>query len=325
MQERQLGRSGLYTRPLALGGNVFGWTADVATSHSILDAFVDGGFTLIDTADMYSNWVPGHQGGESEAIIGSWLKGRPDRDRILIATKVGADMGPAGTGLSRQYIERAVEASLRRLNTDYIDLYQTHYDDEQTPIEETLETYARLVKAGKVRAIGVSNLSPARIEASLRISAAEGYPRYETVQPLYNLYDREPFESELRPLCQREGLGVISYYALASGFLTGKYRSQEDIAKSKRARSNSKYLTPRGLRILDALDQVAEARGLTPAEIAFAWVAARPTLTAPIASATSIAQLEFLMAASRLSLNMEELEVLDAASVADPQDAAAGG
>lgn len=317
MQERQLGRSGLYTRPLALGGNVFGWTADVATSHSILDAFVDGGFSLIDTANSYSRWVSGHEGGESETIVGSWLKGRADRDRILIATKVGSDMGPAGTGLSRQHIEEAVEASLRRLNTDYIDLYQSHFDDEQTPIEETLETYARLVKAGKVRVIGASNFSPARMEASLRISAAQGYPRYESVQPLYNLYDREPFESELRPLSQAEGLGVISYYALASGFLTGKYRSQEDVARSPRARSNSKYMTPRGLRILDALDGVAAARGLTAAEIAFAWVAAQPAITAPIASATSLAQLERLMAASRLVLDAQELEVLDAASAPD--------
>jgi aryl-alcohol dehydrogenase-like predicted oxidoreductase len=307
----------MQTPPLAFGGNVFGWTVDEPTSFALLDAFVEAGFTLIDTANSYSRWVPGHQGGESETIIGKWLKRRQDRERLLIATKVGSDMGDAGKGLSRAHIERAIDDSLRRLNTEYVDLYQSHFDDESTPIEETLATFARLIESGKVRAIGASNLSAARVQASLDISAAHGYPRYETLQPLYNLYDRDPFERDYAALCRREGLAVLPYYALASGFLTGKYRSQADVAGTARAHSNSKYLTPRGLRILDALDRVAATRGVTPAEIAIAWLIAQPTVTAPIASATSLAQLTKLIAATRLALSGDELAILDAASAAD--------
>ncbi|MDQ6620931.1 MAG: aldo/keto reductase [Pseudomonadota bacterium] len=317
MQWRQLGRSGLATPPLAFGGNVFGWTADEPTSLSLLDAFADAGFTLIDTANSYSRWVPGHEGGESETILGKWLARRQDRERLLIATKVGSDMGPAGKGLSRQHIERSIEDSLRRLNTDYVDLYQAHFDDEATPIEETLETFARLVAQGKVRAIGASNFSAARISASLAISASRGLPRYETLQPLYNLYDREPFESELAPLCERESLGVINYYSLASGFLTGKYRSQDDVARGARARSNAKYLTPRGIRILDALESVARARGAAPASVALGWLIAQPAVTAPIASATTLSQLQALIAGARMELTRDELRSLDTASAGE--------
>ncbi len=316
MNTRPLGNSGMRTAPLAFGGNVFGWTVDERTSFELLDAFVDAGFTLIDTANSYSRWVPGHQGGESETIIGKWLKRRQDRERLLIATKVGSDMGEAGKGLSRAHIERAIDDSLRRLHTEYVDLYQSHFDDESTPVEETLATFARLIERGKVRAIGASNLSPARVQESLDVSAQRGYPRYETLQPLYNLYDRNPFETDYAALCEREGLGVLPYYALASGFLTGKYRSVEDIAGKARAHSNQKYLNPRGLRVLGALDRISVARNVTPAEVALAWLMAQPTVTAPIASATSVAQLEKLIAATRLALSAEELADLNAASAA---------
>ena len=322
MQARPLGRSGLHTPPLAFGGNVFGWTADESTSFSLLDAFVAGGFNLIDTANSYSRWVPGHQGGESETIIGKWLARRSDRDKLLIATKVGSDMGPAGKGLSRAHIERAIEDSLRRLQTDYVDLYQSHFDDEATPVDETLAAYARLIESGKVRAIGASNLSPARLQASLDASAARGLPRYETLQPLYNLYDREPFESSYAPIADRAGLAVICYYPLASGFLTGKYRSAQDVAGTARAHSNTKYLTPRGFRVLEAMDRVAAARGgVSLAQIAIAWLIAKPAITAPIASATSVSQLEQLMAATRLTLEPAEIAALDAASAAEPNAA----
>ena len=314
MQTRSLGRSGLRTAPLVFGGNVFGWTADEPTSFSLLDALVDAGFTAIDTANSYSRWAPGHTGGESETVIGKWLARRQDRERLLIATKVGADMGAAGKGLSRAHIRSSIDASLQRLQTDYVDLYQAHFDDPATPIEETLETFAELVHAGKVRAIGCSNFTADRIRASLEVSATRGFPRYESLQPLYNLYDREPFETELAPLCVREQIGVISYYALASGFLSGKYRSQADLAKSSRARTNEKYLTPRGLRILEALDRVAAARKVAAATVAVAWVMAKPGVTAPIASATSLEQLATLVAASRLELGPAEMELLDSAS-----------
>lgn len=314
MQKRKLGRSGLEIAPLVFGGNVIGWTADEATSFSLLDAFVDAGFDMIDTADVYSRWAPGHVGGESEAVIGKWLKARGRRDRVLIATKVGSDMGEAGKGLSAKHIAAAVDASLKRLQTDYIDLYQTHWDDPETPIEETLGAYQRLVEAGKVRAIGTSNFTPERLKASLEISAAKGWPRYETLQPEYNLYAREGFEAGLRDLAIAEEIGVITYFSLASGFLTGKYRSEADFAKSVRGEDMGKYLNPRGLRIIAALDAAAAEHGATPTQIALAWVMAQPGVTAPIASATSLTQFADLAKSARLVLAPETVAALTEAS-----------
>ncbi len=311
--QRPLGRSGLTTGPLALGGNAFGWTVDEAGSHAVLDRFADAGLSLIDTADVYSKWVPGNAGGESETIIGSWLKKSGKRDRIVIATKVGGEMD-AGQGLSAAYLKTAVEASLRRLQTDYIDLYQAHYDDAATPFEETLRTFEDLIKAGKVRAIGVSNHTPERLIAGLDAAKASNLPRYETLQPLYNLYDRQDFEQTFAPICRAQGIGVISFYALASGFLTGKYRTQDDVDASKRKRSNSKYMTERGLRILAAMDAVSAETGAKLAQIALAWLMAQPDVTAPIVSATAPAQMDELVAATRLTLSADALQRLADAS-----------
>jgi aryl-alcohol dehydrogenase-like predicted oxidoreductase len=316
MESRPLGRSGLSVAPLAFGGNVFGWTADEAASHSLLDAFIDAGFDLVDTADVYSRWAKGHSGGESESVIGRWLKKRPSRrDRIVLATKVGADMGEGRSGLSRSYIRRAVEDSLRRLGTDRIDLYQSHYDDPKTPLEETLATYAELIGQGKVRAIGASNFTAARLAEALDTSARLGLPRYESLQPLYNLCDRADYEAELEPLVRAQGLGVIGYFSLARGFLTGKYRSEADLAQSPRgAGVKSAYFNERGWSILAALDEVAAAHGATPSQVALAWVMARPGVTAPIASATSVRQFEELARAASLALDAASLARLDAAS-----------
>jgi len=316
MQLRPLGGSGLSVAPLAFGGNVFGWTADAATSFSLLDAFVDAGFNLIDTADVYSRWVPGHSGGESETLIGQWLAKSGKRDRVLIATKVGMDMGPGRSGLSRARIRMAVDESLARLQTDHIDLYQSHVDDV-APLEETLATYAELIAEGKVRAIGASNYTAPRLAEALATSARLGLPRYESLQPLYNLVDRQPFEAELEPLCLSENIGVINFYGLASGFLTGKYRSEADLAKSPRGARAKSYLTPRGLRILAALDEVAQRLNATPAQVALAWEMARPAITAPIASATSLVQLEELAQAARLRVDAASMAALDAASAPD--------
>ncbi|HEY8016462.1 MAG TPA: aldo/keto reductase, partial [Dongiaceae bacterium] len=284
MKKRKLGKSGLEVAPLAFGGNVFGWTTDEATSFALLDAFVDAGFDLIDTADVYSAWVPSHKGGESEAIIGKWLKSRGRRDRVVIATKAGWEIRDFGKGLSKAHVVKSVEASLARLQTDYIDLYQSHIDDAATPFEETLGAYAKLIEQGKVRAIGASNHTAPRLAEALKASAEKHLPRFQSLQPLYNLYDREGFESELQPLCLKEDIGVIPYYALAAGFLTGKYRSEKDLGQSARGGGvGSKYLNERGLRILDALDKVAKAKSATPAQIAIAWLIARPTVTAAIA------------------------------------------
>ena len=316
MNMRQLGRSGLQVSPLAFGGNVFGWTVDEATSFSLLDAWVDAGMNFIDTADMYSVWVPGHVGGESETIIGKWLKRSGKRDKVVLATKVGMELAPDKTGLSAAYIRRAVEDSLNRLQTDVIDLYQSHRDDEATPLEETLAAYAELIKAGKVRAIGASNYSAARLQEALNISRERGLPRYESLQPLYNLSDRAVFEDELQAVCVDNEVGVINFYALASGFLTGKYRSANDFGKSQRGQGMAKYLNERGLRILAALDAVAARTASTPAQVALAWQMVQPGITAPIASATSIAQLEGLVAATRLTLDADALAQLSAASAA---------
>ncbi|MGA0573079.1 aldo/keto reductase [Variovorax sp. VNK109] len=315
MKYRELGRSGLQVSPLTFGGNVFGWTVDEATSFSLLDGWLDAGFNTIDTADVYSRWAPGHTGGESETIIGKWLKQSGKRDRVVLATKVGMDMGDGKVGLKPAYIRQAVDDSLRRLQTDHIDLYQSHKDDETTPLEETLGAYADLIKAGKVRAIGASNYSAPRLKEALDTSKRLGLPRYESLQPLYNLYDRKVFEAELEPLCIAENVGVINFYALAAGFLTGKYRSAEDASKSARGKNTTaKYLNERGLRILAELDTVAERYETTPAQVALAWQIARPGITSPIASATSIAQLNELAAASRLVLDADAITLLDEAS-----------
>lgn len=304
MQLRELGRSGLQVSPLAFGGNVFGWTVDEAQSFRLLDAWLDAGFNFVDTADVYSSWVPGHVGGESETIIGKWLRQSGKRNRIVLATKVGKPMGDGKVGLSAAYIREAVDASLTRLKTDHIDLYQSHDDDAGTPLEETMEAFAGLVKAGKVRAIGASNFSAPRLADALDVSERLGLPRYESLQPLYNLYDRAVFEDALAPLCLERGVGVINFYALAAGFLTGKYRTEADAGKSARgANTTKKYLNARGLRILAALDAVAATHGATPAQVAIAWQIAQPAVTAPIASATSTAQLDELVKAATLKLD----------------------
>jgi aryl-alcohol dehydrogenase-like predicted oxidoreductase len=316
MEKRQLGNSGLTIAPLVFGGNVFGWTADEATSFGLLDRFIDAGFNCVDTADVYSRWAAGNSGGESETIIGKWLKRRGRRDDVIVATKVGAEMAPDRKGLAKSYILASVEGSLKRLQTDHIDLYQSHRDDAATPIEETLETYAQLVKAGKVRAIGSSNFDARRMGESLATSDRLGTPRYQTLQPNYNLYDRADFERELEPLCLEKGVGVISYYSLASGFLTGKYRSESDLGKSIRGRGIKKYLDDRGLRILAALDEVSAQLSATPAQIALAWLMARPSVTAPIASATSVGQLDELIKAAQIKLDADAVAKLDKASAA---------
>lgn len=316
MQLRELGRTGLRIAPLVFGGNVFGWTADEARSMALLDAFVDAGFNAVDTADVYSKWAAGNTGGESETIIGRWLKARPsNRDKVLIFTKVGSDMGGEGRkGLSRRWIEQEVEDSLRRLGTDVIDLYQSHWPDPATPHEETLAAYQRLIEAGKVRAIGCSNFSAEQLAASLQAARAHGLPAYATLQPEYNLHDRAAFDGPLRDLAMKQGLGVITYYSLASGFLSGKYRSTADLGRSPRGSGVAKYLTPRGLRILDALDAVGAKHGATPAEVALAWLMARPGVTAPIASATSVEQLRSFSRAAALALDEADMRTLDSAS-----------
>lgn len=314
MEKRELGKSGLMVHPFVFGGNVFGWTADEKTSLGLLDAFVNEGFNFVDTADMYSKWVPSHTGGESETIIGNWLKKSGNRDKIILATKVGKPMGEGMTGLSKAYITKAVEDSLKRLQTDYIDLYQSHEDDESTPLEETLATFTDLIKKGKVRAIGASNYSGPRLREALEVSKANGFARYESLQPEYNLYAREDYEHQYESLCRENGLGVITYFSLASGFLTGKYRSEVDLNKSKRGGGIKKYLDGRGYKILAALDKVSAAYNSTPAAVALAWLMARPGITGPIASATTLQQLQEIGKAAELKLSAEAIEQLTTAS-----------
>jgi len=311
MKKRKLGNSGIEVAPLTFGGNVFGWTVDEKKSHVLLDAFVSAGFNLIDTADSYSRWVPGNKGGESESIIGNWIKLRGNRDKLVIATKVGSDMGQGKKDLSRKYILQEVENSLKRLQTDYIDLYQSHYDDLTTAVEETLAAYEQLVKQGKIRMIGASNITPERLLRSLETSKQYGYPVYQTLQPLYNLYDRETFERELEPICIEHGIGVIGYYSLASGFLSGKYRSEHDLSKSPRGSGIRKYLNERGYRILSALDIVAEQFNSSPASVAIAWLLTRQTVVAPIASATSTQQLDALIKSTQLKLDANSIALLN--------------
>ncbi|MDQ0621138.1 aldo/keto reductase [Paraburkholderia sp. SIMBA_055] len=312
MQKRRIGHSELQVAPLMFGGNVFGWTADEATSFSILDAFVDAGLDFIDTADVYSAWVPGNHGGESEAIIGKWFQRSGKRDRIVLATKVSKH--PQRKGLSAANIQAAVEDSLRRLQTDYIDIYFSHDDDTATPLAETLGAYQRLIEAGKVRVIGASNYSGARVEEALALSRQYGLPEYQVLQPEYNLYDRAGYETDLEPVALAYQLGVVVYWSLASGFFSGKYRSKEDLADKARGSRVEKYLNERGLRILGALDRVAARHASTPASVALAWLIARPSVTAPIASATSLQQLESLVAAVHLTLTGSDIRELDDAS-----------
>lgn len=314
MKKRKLGRSSIQVAPLMLGGNVFGWTIDEPQSFKILDAFVAAGFDFIDTADVYSRFAPPNKGGESETILGKWMKQRGNRNKIILATKVGADMGDGKKGLSSSYIAQAVEDSLKRLQTDYIDLYQSHVDDPQTPVEETLGAYAQLVKQGKVRVIGASNFTAPRMKESLEVSRQKSYPRYESLQPNYNLYERAEYETNLEPVCVQNEIGVIPYFALASGFLTGKYRSEKDLNASPRSGIVKKYLDDRGLRILAALDEVSKEKNAVPAEIALAWLIARPSITAPIASATSEQQLRSLIRATEIDLDPKSIEKLNQAS-----------
>ncbi len=314
MEKRKLGRSGIELPPLMFGGNVFGWTADEATSFKLMDACMDAGINAIDTADVYSVWARGHQGGESESVIGNWLKQRGKRDDVIIATKVGAVMGSGDKGLSRAWIMKECDASLQRLQTSYIDLYQAHRDDPDTPQEETAQTFADLVKQGKVRALGASNFTAARLKSAIDVSKAHNLPRYESLQPLYNLVERPAFEAELESLCQSEQLGVINYYALAAGFLTGKYRSEADLGKSPRGGGVKKYLNDRGLGVIKALDDVAARHKATAAQVALAWLIARPSVTAPIASATTLQQLQDILQAVQLKLSPQDIETLNQAS-----------
>ncbi|QDW25946.1 aldo/keto reductase [Pedobacter sp. KBS0701] len=314
MEKRTLGKTDLNISPIVFGGNVFGWTIDEKKSFEILDQFIESGFNFIDTADVYSRWVPGNNGGESETIIGNWLKKQNKRHDIIIATKVGSDMGQ-GKSLKKDYIINEVEHSLSRLQTDYIDLYFSHFDDESTPVEETLSAYETLIKAGKVRWIGASNFSADRLKESLLYSTEHSLPRYEVYQPGYNLYDRENFEQEHEKICLDYGLGVVSYYSLASGFLTGKYRSEDDLNKSQRGGGIKKFLNERGFKILAALDEVAKKHHVEPASVALAWLIYRPSITAPIASVTDLSQLKSFTEAANLKLLPEDISLLDKASI----------
>jgi aryl-alcohol dehydrogenase-like predicted oxidoreductase len=314
MKKRKLGNTGLEISPLVFGGNIFDWTVDRAASFKLLDAFVAAGFNSVDTADVYSKWVPGHTGGESEIILGEWMKRSGNRNKVIVATKVGMDMGDGKKGLSKSNILRAAEDSLRRLQTDYIDLYQSHLDDPDTPLEETLAAYAELIKQGKVRAIGASNYKAERLAAALETSKKSGLPAYQTLQPNYSLIERAEYESHLEPVCKKEGLGVINYFPLAGGFLSGKYRTESDAAGKARARNVTKYLNERGFRIIAALDQVAKKYHATPARVSLAWLLARPSITAPIVSATNLEQLHDLISSVELALDAESVEFLNQAS-----------
>ncbi len=315
MQKRKLGNSGLEVAPLCFGGNVFGWTVDEKTAFDLLDAFVNAGFNFVDTADLYSKWIPGNKGGESETIIGNWFKAHGRRKSVVLATKVGFEMAPDRKGLSKKHIIASAEESLKRLQTDYIDLYQSHTDDETVPQEETLEAYQQLIKAGKVRAIGASNFTAARLKSALETAKKHGLPSYTSLQPEYNLYYRKNYETELEPICRANNIGVMNYYALARGFLSGKYRLPSDAGKSPRGeKAIATYLNERGYRILKVLDELSAKLKSTPAQISLAWLMARPGITAPIASATKMEQLRDMMKAATLELEPEHIQKLDEAS-----------
>jgi aryl-alcohol dehydrogenase-like predicted oxidoreductase len=315
MEKRRLGHSDIEFAPIAFGGNVFGWTADEATSHKLLDAFVDAGFSFVDTADVYSRWAPGNKGGESETVIGNWLKkDKAKRDKVVIATKCGMEMAPDAKGLSRDHILKSVDASLKRLGVERIDLFQSHKDDKDTPQEETLATYGDLVKAGKLRAIGASNFEAPRLAEAAKIAKEKGLPRYESLQPHYNLMERSLFEGALEDECLKEGIGVIPYYSLASGFLSGKYRAESDIGSAKRGAGVKKYINPKGMAVLKALDDAAKKYGSNPTQVALAWLLQRKSITAPIVSATSLAQLQDLIAAPAVKLDAASVAEIDTAS-----------
>jgi len=314
MEKRTLGKTGLEVSPIAFGGNVFGWTVDEKRSFELLDQWAEIGFNFIDTADSYSNWVPGNKGGESETIIGNWMKKHGNRDKIIISTKVGSELGPGKKGTSKKYIMEAAEASLRRLQTDYIDLYQSHWPDPETPYEETLEAYGQLMQQGKIRAFGTSNYSVEQLTASFEAAKKHGLVPYLTLQPEYNLYDRSGFENGLQQLCIEHSMGVICYFSLASGFLTGKYRTEEDLSKSQRGGGIKKYFNERGFRILKALDEVSAKYHTTLSSVSIAWLLTRPGITAPIASATSAEQIKALVEATELRLNNEDVDLLTEAS-----------
>ena len=314
MEYQKLGASCLNVSPICFGGNVFGWTASEKDSFRILDAFLDAGFNFIDTADVYSRWADGNEGGESEIILGKWLKSRGRREKIVLATKFGMDMGSGKVGLSPEYMAAAVEASLRRLQTDYIDLYQSHKDDDRTPVAATLEAYAKLIEQGKVREIGASNFATNRLKEALDASAKEGLPRYQSLQPLYSLVERREYEGEMEDLCSEENIGVISYFSLASGFLTGKYRSSSDVHGRTRGPAVQKYMNEDGFRVVEALDEVAEKHNAKPGQVALAWLMARPSVTAPIASATNLNQLEELVSAVDLILDPQDINKINEAS-----------
>jgi aryl-alcohol dehydrogenase-like predicted oxidoreductase len=311
--KRKLGSTGIEIQPLVFGGNVFGWTADERTSFALLDGFVDAGFKMIDTANVYSRWAPGNNGGESEAIIGRWLKGRRRRDDIMIATKVGGQMSATSKGLAKDYVLREAERSLQRLQTDYIDLYFSHFDDETLPVEEPLKAYARLVSDGKIRVIGASNFSAARLREAISAGTRGHYPLYRVLQPLYNLFDRREYEAELEPICVNDDLGVITYFSLASGFLSGKYRSERDLEGQARSAEVKKYVNERGFRILAAVDEVAKRTNATQAQIALAWLLSRPSVTAPIVSATNQSQLREIIGATQIVLDDASIALLDQA------------
>jgi|688.fasta_scaffold50456_3 aryl-alcohol dehydrogenase-like predicted oxidoreductase len=323
MRHKKLGNSDLSVSVLCFGANVFGWTLkDEKLSFRLLDRCLEAGINFIDTADIYSTWVPGNQGGESETLLGKWFKDRKNRDQVILATKVGMEMAPGKVGLRKNYIKKSIDDSLMRLKTDYVDLYQSHKDDETTPVEETLSAYAELVKAGKVRVIGASNYTAERLNESLKVSADKKYPRYESLQPLYNLLEREEFETKLAPLCAKENIAVIGYYSLASGFLSGKYKKTEDKAQSDRGSRVEKYMNDRGFRVVAALEKVAKIVDSTPSAVALAWLMAQPTVTSPIASATNEKQLEELIASTKLDLDSASLALLNEAS--DYSQASAG-
>ncbi len=317
MEKRKLGNSGIEIAPLVFGANVFGWTVDEPVGFQLLDAFVDAGFNMIDTADVYPKWAPGCQGGESETLIGKWFERSGRRKEVILATKVGMEISPDRKGLAKSYILQSVEGSLRRLKTDYIDLYQSHEDDPETPLEETLEAYDQLIRQGKVRAIGASNFSAERLAQALEASEKNGLARYQSLQPEYNLIVRSEFEAELAPLCREKKIGVIPYYSLAAGFLTGKYHSEADLENKARAKYVKKYMNERGFRTVTALEAAAQQIDSNPARVAIAWLMAQPGVTAPIASATSLAQLNELIEATRLKLDASTLEELNRASAYD--------
>lgn len=315
MKKIKIGQTDLEVAPFNFGGNVFGWTLNEKESFEILDHYVEAGFDFVDTADSYAHWANNGVGGQSETIIGNWMKARGNRDKMVIATKVGSGVGTEHINSSREHILKTAEESLKRLQTDYIDLYYTHYDDGKTPVEETLQAYDELIKAGKVRHIAVSNIEPTRLIESLRVAKENNLPKYQALQPLYNLVERGGYEQNFAPIVEKYGLTVFPYYALASGFLSGKYRSKDDFGKSVRGKGLTKYLDEKGMKVLKALDQVSQKHSSVPAAVSLAWLAAQPNVGAPIASATSIKQLDEILSSVALRLDEEDMRILNDVSL----------